>query len=402
MNMCRHHNIDLWQVEKEERICFCLYVKDFKQTKALVKKTKIRPHIEKKAGIPFLWHWLIKNWTFSSGFLFFLILLAVMSSFVWEISFQGQSTYTKETLLKAVNEMGVHRGMKRSRLFCDDIEKSIRERYSDISWVSAEEKGSHLVISIKEAEKLVPRQSEQKPCHLVAPRDGIVREISVNRGLAAVKKGQKVKKGQILINGIVPITDDSDQIIEKTPVAAKGTVKIYAERNLSEAVPVKKKIKEYTGRKIRVYDWQLGDTSISLKNPFKRFNNSYNYDIMSSKMLDKKLYPFSFCVSMEQYECREYEWKTVSMNEKQLQKAGAECYNRIKRAIASDGHKVLSHTAQMKKKNASTWELVGRIGYLCEDTKKKYIQEKEWQVEKKEEEEADGETGNNSGDSGRT
>ncbi len=349
-----------------------------------------------------MWHWLIKNWTFSSGFLFFLILLAVMSSFVWEISFQGQSTYTKETLLKAVNEMGVHRGMKRSRLFCDDIEKSIRERYSDISWVSAEEKGSHLVISIKEAEKLVPRQSEQKPCHLVAPRDGIVREISVNRGLAAVKKGQKVKKGQILINGIVPITDDSDQIIEKTPVAAKGTVKIYAERNLSEAVPVKKKIKEYTGRKIRVYDWQLGDTSISLKNPFKRFNNSYNYDIMSSKMLDKKLYPFSFCVSMEQYECREYEWKTVSMNEKQLQKAGAECYNRIKRAIASDGHKVLSHTAQMKKKNASTWELVGRIGYLCEDTKKKYIQEKEWQVEKKEEEEADGETGNNSGDSGRT
>ena len=105
---------------------------------------------------------------------------------------------------------------------------------------------------------------------------------------------------------------------------------------------------------------------------------------------------------MEQYECREYEWKTVSMNEKQLQKAGAECYNRIKRAIASDGHKILSHTAQMKKKNASTWELVGRIGYLCEDTKKKYIQEKEWQVEKKEEEEADGETGNNSGDSGRT
>lgn len=119
-----------------------------------------------------------------------------MSSYVWEISFQGQSTYTKETLLKAVNEMGVHRGMKRSRLFCDDIEKNIRERYSDISWVSAEEKGSHLVISIKEAEKLVPRQSEQKPCHLVAARDGIVREISVNRGLAAVKKGQKVKKAR--------------------------------------------------------------------------------------------------------------------------------------------------------------------------------------------------------------
>lgn len=392
MNMCRHHDIDLWQVEKEEKISFSLYVNDFKRIKSIVKKTGIRPHIEKKAGVPFLWYWLIENWTFSSGFLFFLFLLAFMSSYVWEISFQGQSTYTKETLLKAVNEMGVHRGMKRSHLVCDDIEKNIRERYSDISWVSAEEKGSHLVISIKEAEKLVPRQSEQKPCHLVAVRDGVVREISVNRGVAAVKKGQKVKKGQILIQGIVPITDDSDQVIEKTPVAAKGEVKIYVEEKLNEQISTKKKVKEYTGRQIQLYDWQFGNQSISLKNPFKRFNNSYKYDIISTKMLDNKLYPFSFCVKMEQYQCREYEWKTISLNEKQLHEEGMACYNRIKRNIVSAGYKVLSHSAQMKKKNAATWELVGCIGYLCQETRKKYIQEKEWQVERKAEKEEDGET----------
>lgn len=391
MNMCRHHGIDLWQVEKGETFSFSLYVKDFKQIQPIVRKTGIRPHIEKKSGIPFLWYWMIQNWTFSSGFFFFLILLTIMSSYIWEISFQGQSTYTKETLLKTVNEMGVHRGMKRSRLHCDDIEKSIRQKYPDISWVSAEEKGSRLQISIKEAEKVVPRQSEEMPCHLIAAEDGIVKEIAVNRGVAVVKKGQKVKKGQILIQGIVPITDDGDQIVEKIPVAAKGTVKIYVEKNFAEQVTAKKKVKQYTGKKIDLYEWQACGESISIKNPFKRFNNSYKYDIIGTKKLDCTVQPFSFSVKMEQYEFREYKWKTITLNRKQLENEGRECYERKKREILTSGHTLLNHSAQMKKIHASVWELQGHLGYLCENTKKKYIQEKEWQVERKAEEANDGE-----------
>lgn len=390
MNMCRHHGIDLWQVEKGEIFSFSMYRKDYKRIKSIVKKTGIRPHIEKKTGVPFLWYWLIKNWTFSSGFLFFLVLLAGMSSYVWEISFQGQSTYTKETLLKTVNEMGVHRGMSRSRLFCDDIEKNIRERYSDISWVSAEEKGSRLVISIKEAEKLVPRQSEEKPCHLVAAEAGVVREISVNRGVAAVKRGQKVKKGQVLIRGIVPVTDDSDQVVEKIPVAAKGQVSIYVERKIKERVETKKKVKQYTGKEICIYDWQLGGESISLKNPFKQFNNSYKYDIIGTKTFDHKIQPFSFDVALDQYRCLEYEWKTTQLSEKQLQQEGKELYERLQRNIVSEGHKILSHSARMKKIDASAWELNGDIGYLCQDTAKKYIKEKEWQVKRKAEDKKNG------------
>ena len=80
--------------------------------------------------------------------------------------------------------MQIHRGMKRSRLVCDDIEKNIREIYPDISWVSAEEKGSLLVISIREAEKKIEREKGGRPCHLVADYDGVVKKISVNRGIA--------------------------------------------------------------------------------------------------------------------------------------------------------------------------------------------------------------------------
>lgn len=68
--------------------------------------------------------------------------------------------------------------------------------------MSAEEKGSLLVISIKEANPEVGRERAGRFCHLVAEKSGIVKKIVVNRGVACVKPGQKVKKGQILISGI--------------------------------------------------------------------------------------------------------------------------------------------------------------------------------------------------------
>lgn len=151
MNMCRHHGILLWGVKREQAVEFCVCVKDFKKMKPIVYKTKLHPQIKKKKGFPFYIGRMKKNWTFFSGFLLFFFLLHFLSTFVWQIQFQGQVTYTKETLLKTVNSLQVYRGMKRRSLHCDTIEKSIRQKHPDISWVSAEEKGSLLVISIKEA-----------------------------------------------------------------------------------------------------------------------------------------------------------------------------------------------------------------------------------------------------------
>ena len=385
MNMCRYHGIELWDIERKECFRFSIYVKDYKTIKSIVKKTGVRPHIICRKGWPFVSSWIVNNWTFSTGFLMFLILLGWMSSYVWEISFQGQSTYTKETLQKAVNEMGVHKGMKRSRLYCDEIEKSLRQRYSDISWVSAEEKGSRLVISIKEAEKMIPRQSEEMPCHRIAQESGVVQAISVNRGIAKVKKGQRVKKGQILISGIIPITDDGDQVVEKIPVAAKGDVTISVENSIDERINAKKRVKQYTGKQLRVYEWQVNGESIYVKNPFRRFDNSCNYDIIVTKKLDYEIQPFGLHLTMDEYQYREYVWKTILLNSKQLKKEGKMRIERQKRELQSKNYTILAQFVTIKKESTSLWKMNGSIKYLCKDTDKRYIRKKEWKVKRKEE-----------------
>ena len=383
MNMCRHHRINLWKIQREEEVCFSLSAKDFREIQPLVRKTGICPHIKQKKGLPFFL-WQIKtNWTFYSGFVLFLFLLSVLSSFVWEIQFRGQCTYTKETLMKTVNSLQIYRGMKRSNLVCDDIEKSIREIYPDISWVSAEEKGSLLVISIKEAEKEMEREKGGRPCHLVADYDGVVKKISVNRGIALVKQGQHVKKGQVLISGILPITGDDDTVVEKVPVVAKGDVEIYVEQDVIEDIPEQTSEKKYTGRTLKKYEYQLGDQSICIKNPIKRFNKSCKYDIITTVFAEKKLQPFDLSLKKRTYDYREYRWSTKKRTKNDIGQVGKKIYQRYLRKLKEAGYELVTHTAKIRNSEPGFWKLEGHIGFLCRRCTKKYISESEWQVEKK-------------------
>lgn len=392
MNMCRHHQIDLWKIKRSDKVVFSLSARDFKKIQPMVRKTGICPHIQEKKGLPFFLWQIRARWTFYSGFILFLFILSFLSSFVWEITFQGQCTYTKETLLKTVNSLQVYRGMKRSRLVCDDIEKSLREIYPDISWVSAEEKGSRLVISIKEAEKEVEREKEGRPCHLVAKYDGVVKSISVNRGTAAVKPGQKVKKGQILISGILPVTGDDDTVVEKVPVVAKGEVELYVEQEISEEIPLQVKEKKYTGRTLTKYEYQIGEESICLKNPMKQFHKSCKYDIITTVFQEKKIQPFAFTLQKRVYQYREYQWNTKKRTKKEIQQVGEVTYQSLKRELQEDGYEIVTHTAKIRNVDSAIWRLEGQLGFLCQECTKKYIAESEWQVEEKTEGEENGES----------
>lgn len=392
MNMCRHHNIRMWNIRRKESVYFSVYADEFVKLIPLSAKTSAKPHLLSKKGLPFRIMNIKRNWTFYSGFLLFLVLLSVLSSFVWEITYQGQSSYSKETLEKTVESMNIYTGMKRSRLDCDAIEKKIREIHPDISWVSAEEMGSVLKISIKEGKKTITHEKASAPKHLTALYDGVVQEIMVNRGTASVKKGQRVKKGDILISGVVPITDDNNEVADNMTVSAKGEVIILAEKNFSEPMSVRYKKKEYTGKIIRSFSWVLGNQSFSLKNPLKRFNNSLKYDIINTVCVDRIIHPISFPVRITEREYREYQIKNAVYSRNELKKAGMKKYQNMLDTLKNDKMELVTHSAVLRQKDKENWTLQGRITFLCKKLGTRAVTEKETQLEK-----ADG--GNN-GESG--
>ena len=110
MNLCRHHEIELWQVkERENQAVFFMYAAEYRRLKPLARKTKTVPHIQKKYGFPFICLKAGRDWTFTWGVALFFGILYVLSLFIWNIEFYGQQTYTKEGLGAEIEEMGVYR-----------------------------------------------------------------------------------------------------------------------------------------------------------------------------------------------------------------------------------------------------------------------------------------------------
>lgn len=384
LNMCRHHGICIWKLQRAEKIHMCMYAKDFVHLVPLCARTSVHPHLVKKKGLPFQIQKMWRNWTFYSGFLFFLTALMVLSSYLWEITYSGQRSFSRETLSADVEGMDVYPGMKRSRLDCDAIEKRLREIHPEISWVSAEEIGSVLKISIKEGKESVEHEKTGTPCHLTAPYDGTIQDISVSRGTAKVKRGQKVKKGDILISGLIPVTDDSDQITEYMTVAAKGDISILVRQSFSEPVETHYKKKVYTGNNVTQWVFQWQDQRISLKNPFKRLDNSGEYDIITEICADRIIHPLPVSVYAEKKEYRKYKMVDAVYTADELKKEGMRKYQRRMEKLTEEGMELSSHTAVMKQQDVKTWILQGEISFLCRKMSSRAVTEDEARVNRPE------------------
>ena len=83
--------------------------------------------------------------------------------------------------------------------------------------------------------------------HIVAARDGIVAELTVKSGTAMVRPGDVVKKGDILIGGVIDVVGDDGGVVAKHAVLAAGNVRLKCVENYKETVPLNYEEKVYTG-----------------------------------------------------------------------------------------------------------------------------------------------------------
>ena len=73
-----------------------------------------------------------------------------MSLRIWAIDFDGNSYFTDELLLETLRDAGYETGMEKSGIVCDSLELLLRETYPEITWVSAQIKGTRLIVQLRE------------------------------------------------------------------------------------------------------------------------------------------------------------------------------------------------------------------------------------------------------------
>ena len=215
---------------------------------------------------------------------------------------------------------------------------------------------------------------------IVAPEAGVVTSIVTRTGTPMVKKGDKVKEGDVLIDGVISYVDDSGEITKKEAICADGDVKLRTQKTYSNSCVLLHKEKQYTSFEKKVYEFWIFGKKIYITNPFKGFNKGKKYDIMANVCNVSINKSFCMPVSYGTTIYKEYEEIEETYTEKEAKQLLLKQYEQYKEKLINN-EKVVKEkeiTFQEKENCIEIW-----VQLTIEEVVKKYqnVQDEEWRLE---------------------
>lgn len=358
-NLCRSSKILLWNIacEKEE-YRFFLLLPDFYRIRPFAKKAGVRVRIQEKLGLPFFLYRNRKRKLFAVGAASFFLLLFVLSHFIWNISFSGNLLFTDDMLTGQLREIGVCYGMPKRGVDCDRIEEELRSRCSRIVWVSAHVSGTRLQIRIRENETAdgIPLR-EESPRNLVAETAGTVVSILVRAGKAVVQPGDEVEKGQILVEGMLPVTNDSGEVERTLFVRADADIRLRTTKIYREWVPHFQTVRSYTGKMQRGFRLRAGAVDILAMPPLA---GKRNWDLTGVSRQIVLFGDFFLPVWTEAITAREYEKVERKRTKTELNDLTKAVHERKLQKLTEKGVQIIENDVKILD-NSNGWIICGSM-----------------------------------------
>ena len=338
INICKLQGLHIWGVQKKKNEIYCnIRLSDFWYTRKIAKKTKVMPKIIGRIGFPFLVNQIQKKRGIVFGFVSGIWLMYLLSMFVWDISVTGQSVCTQEEMLRFLKKYNIESGMRRAQVDCQEIEEKIREKYANIGWVAAELKGTKLSIVVVENNEVHEMEEKADGSHLVAEKDGIIRSIVTRTGVPCVVSGDSVKKGDILISGILLYKDENGNTMKPELVHADGDILIEMDGTFEKKQKYLGEKRVYTGKKQSILEFQIAQKKIYLKNPLNRFDKNKKYDIIADVCKVSLSKSFVLPIQYGRIKYREYENKSVAYSKEQIKKNLNKQYTKYRKEKIEEG-----------------------------------------------------------------
>ena len=182
----------------------------------------------------------------------FITVVCLCDAVVGEIVYKGDAAAFRRQIVSVLKLNGVEKG-KICKADCSSLGEKIVISTDGISYATVTKSGRRIIVDVKsDEEKLDPIDVSKD--EILSPADGKILRLNVLSGIAVVKIGDEVKKGQPIISGQY-VHDDK-------------TIKTYA---LGEAVIETKfvyeyesagKGKQYENRAVALGKAKLGETEI--------------------------------------------------------------------------------------------------------------------------------------------
>lgn len=170
-----------------------------------------------------------------AGLAVFAGLLFYQSLFISEISVEGYEAIDEQGLRKTMKEAGFYEGCRKNTDL-NKVKLRLYEKYDNISWVGIKYDGNLARVTIAEGgEPYEPYEvKDDKPCNIVAEKEGYIDDVNPKEGMRVVNDGAFVKKGDVIISGVIPLVDSPYGLEE----GAQTESYVHAEGSVTARIPV--------------------------------------------------------------------------------------------------------------------------------------------------------------------
>ena len=269
INLCITEQILLWGITKiDEDLIAWIRLDDFFRIRPLVLCSHTKVKVLTYRGLPFVVKRVKRRKMLLFGSILFFVLLYTLSSYIWFVEITGLKNVPDQGVRTVAEQYGLKPGAIKNDINVKTIEREITLHVPEVAWVGIDFTGTRAVIEV--VEKTMPKQEDKAPAHIVASKDGVITEIISLVGQAAVKNGDTVKKGDLLIKGFAleptPVAPEGQPPIINIPkelIRAKGITKArvwyegYAETELKETTVTR------TGNQQMAVIIKIGSTEVS-------------------------------------------------------------------------------------------------------------------------------------------
>lgn len=188
---------------------------------ALCERFSLPCRILSRRGRDAMLRRLKRRATLLAGAITFTAALALFFSRIWvvDVVLTGDRAADVRPLKSSLSEMGVRPGMAISDVDPDLLEGELSAASPDFSFIGVRIHGVRLLVEASPAVPAPEVYDLEGSRDLVAACDGVVESVSVLSGVACVRPGDTVIRGQVLIRGDERVTKE-----ENRSIAALGTV----------------------------------------------------------------------------------------------------------------------------------------------------------------------------------
>lgn len=283
-----------------------------------------------------------------AGALIFALSVFLSSFFVWDINVSGNVNLTEAEIMERLDAYGFRLGTFIPSADTDEICERILLEAGNISFMKINMRGTVASVEIHERKDDAVAEEDTSPSNLVAKYDAQIERFEVSGGVPAVEYLQAVKKGELLVSGII----DSNALGYRL-VRARGKVFARVTLAFESTIPFETTQKTYTGEEISEKSIKFFSKSLNLLK-----NTNIPYEKYDTIVNEEKLYLFGI-IELPIFVCavtyKEYEEKPYTLTRE-------EAYARARTALSEQTESALAEA-----------EILSRSTSLTEDETAMYL-----------------------------